>query len=81
VSEDLYARLEAAGIEVLYDDTDTRAGSKFATMDLIGLPYQVVAGPRGLKDGLLEVKDRATGEKEMLSPEATMNKLTAALTD
>ncbi|WP_422376562.1 proline--tRNA ligase [Roseibium sp.] len=80
-SEDLYAKLEAAGMEVLYDDTDTRAGAKFATMDLIGLPYQVVAGPRGLKDGLLEVKDRATGEKEMLSPEATLNKLTAALTD
>jgi len=80
-SEDLYAKLEAAGIEVLYDDTETRAGAKFATMDLIGLPFQVVAGPRGLKDGLLEVKDRATGEKEMLSPEATLNKLTAALTD
>lgn len=80
-SEDLYAKLEAAGIEVLYDDRDTRAGAKFATMDLIGLPYQVVAGPRGLKDGLLEVKDRATGEKEMLSPEAALNKLTAALTD
>lgn len=80
-SEDLYAKLEAAGIEVLYDDRDTRAGAKFATMDLIGLPYQVVAGPRGLKDGLLEVKDRATGEKEMLSPEAALNMLTAALTD
>lgn len=78
--EDLYAKLEAAGVEVLYDDTDNRAGAKFATMDLIGLPFQVVAGPRGLKDGLLEVKDRATGEKEMLSPEATLNKLTAALT-
>ena len=81
VCEDLYAKFETAGIEVLYDDTDTRAGAKFATMDLIGLPFQVVAGPRGLKDGLLEVKDRATGEKEMLSPEATLNKLTAALTD
>ncbi len=81
VCEDLYAKFEAAGIEVLYDDTDTRAGAKFATMDLIGLPFQVVAGPRGLKDGLLEVKDRATGEKEMLSPEASLNKLTAALTD
>ncbi|WP_428525899.1 proline--tRNA ligase [Roseibium sp.] len=81
VCEDLYAKLEAAGIEVLYDDTDSRAGAKFATMDLIGLPFQVVAGPRGLKDGVLEVKDRATGEKEMLTPEATLNKLTAALTD
>ncbi len=81
VSEDLYAKLEAAGLEVLYDDTDTRAGAKFATMDLIGLPYQVVAGPRGLKDGLLEVKERSTGEKEMMTPEAALNKLTAALTD
>ncbi|MGV2975733.1 proline--tRNA ligase [Roseibium alexandrii] len=81
VCEDLYAKLEAVGIEVLYDDTDSRAGAKFATMDLIGLPFQVVAGPRGLKDGVLEVKDRATGEKEMLTPEATLNKLTAALTD
>ncbi|MBD8891071.1 proline--tRNA ligase [Roseibium litorale] len=78
--EALYAKLEAAGIEVLYDDTDNRAGSKFATMDLIGLPYQVVAGPRGLKDGVLEVKDRRTGEKELLSPEATFDKLKAALT-
>jgi len=81
VSEDLYAKLEAAGLEVLYDDTDTRAGAKFATMDLIGLPYQVVAGPRGLKDGLLEVKERSTGEKEMMTPEAALNKLTSALTD
>jgi len=77
---DLYGKLERAGIEVLYDDTDARAGSKFATMDLIGLPYQVVGGPRGLKDGVFEVKNRATGEKEMLSPEATLNKLVAALT-
>ncbi|NVK35780.1 MAG: proline--tRNA ligase [Rhodobacteraceae bacterium] len=78
--EDLYAKLEAAGIEVLYDDTDNRAGAKFATMDLIGLPFQVVGGPRGLKDGLFEVKDRRSGEKEMLSPEATFNKLVSALT-
>ncbi|MBO0344538.1 proline--tRNA ligase [Roseibium limicola] len=80
VCEDLYAKLEAAGIEVLYDDTDNRAGAKFATMDLIGLPFQVVAGPRGLKDGLLEVKERKTGEKEMLTVEATLAKLQAALT-
>ncbi|MEO1111199.1 MAG: proline--tRNA ligase [Pseudomonadota bacterium] len=81
VSEDLYAKLAAAGLAVLYDDTDARAGAKFATMDLIGLPYQVVAGPRGLKDGLLEVKERSTGEKEMMTPEAALNKLTSALTD
>ncbi|MBO6755576.1 MAG: proline--tRNA ligase [Roseibium sp.] len=79
-SEDLYGKLTAAGVEVLYDDTDTRAGAKFATMDLIGLPYQVVAGPRGLKDGVVEVKNRASGEKELLSPDAVVNKLVPALT-
>ncbi|GGB60473.1 proline--tRNA ligase [Roseibium aquae] len=78
--EDLYDRLTAAGVEVLYDDTDNRAGAKFATMDLIGLPYQLVAGPRGLKNGVVEVKTRATGEKEELSPDAAVNKLLAALT-
>jgi len=78
--EDLYAQLTTAGVEVLYDDTDNRAGAKFATMDLIGLPYQLVAGPRGLKDGVVEVKNRATGEKEELSLEAAVNKLVAALT-
>ncbi|MFD1694152.1 proline--tRNA ligase [Roseibium aestuarii] len=80
VCEDLYARLEASGIEVLYDDTSKSAGAKFASMDLIGLPFQVVAGPRGLKDGLLEVKDRKTGEKEMLTVDATIARLQAALT-
>jgi len=78
--ESLYGQLSAAGIEVLYDDTDNRAGAKFATMDLIGLPYQLVAGPRGLKDGVVEVKNRATGEKEELTLEAAVNKLVAALT-
>jgi len=80
VCSDLYARLEAAGHEVLYDDVDTRAGGKFATMDLIGLPFQIIAGPRGLKDGVVEVKDRATGERESLSPDAAFNKVHAALT-
>jgi len=59
----LYRELSNAGIEVLYDDTDERAGGKFATMDLIGLPYQVSVGPRGLKDGMAEFKIRASGEK------------------
>ena len=71
------AELAKAGVEVLYDDRDERAGAKFATMDLIGLPYQLVVGPKGLKDGVVEIKTRATGERETLTPEAAIAKLTA----
>ena len=60
----IYADLQAAGVDVLYDDKDDRAGAKFARMDLIGLPWQVIVGPRGLKDGIAEVKCRRTGERE-----------------
>ncbi len=59
----LYEKLEAAGIETLYDDTDDRAGAKFARMELIGLPWQLVIGPKGLEKGVIEVKNRKTGEK------------------
>ncbi|WP_298728315.1 proline--tRNA ligase [uncultured Ferrovibrio sp.] len=76
--DDLYAKLKTAGFDVLYEDRDERAGAKFATMDLIGLPYQITVGPRGLKSGLVEVKNRATGEKEELSIEAALNKLAQA---
>ena len=55
-----------AGIEVLYDDTSERAGGKFATMDLIGLPYQIVIGPKGLKSGEAELSERGTGTKESM---------------
>ena len=65
--EKLYAALEAKGVDVLYDDRDERAGAKFGTMDLIGLPWQVIIGPRGLKDGIAEVKNRKTGERENVS--------------
>ena len=74
--EILYKALKAAGKDVLYDDTDNRAGAKFATMDLIGLPQQIVVGPRGLADGVVELKNRATGDRETLSVEALINKLT-----
>ncbi len=60
----LYRALGAKGRDVLYDDTDDRAGSKFSTMDLIGLPWQVIIGPRGLKEGIAEVKNRKTGVRE-----------------
>jgi len=67
---DLYAKLTNAGIDVLYDDTDERAGAKFSTMDLIGVPYQLIVGPKGLKTGELELKVRATGARETISLEA-----------
>ncbi|SLN53809.1 proline--tRNA ligase [Oceanibacterium hippocampi] len=72
--EDFYGKLRKAGVEVLYDDTDERAGAKFATMDLIGLPWQVTIGPRGLKNGIVEVKNRKSGAKEELSLDAALNR-------
>jgi prolyl-tRNA synthetase len=72
--EDLYAKLTAAGKDVLYDDRDDRPGGKFATADLIGLPWQLVIGPRGLEKGVVEVKNRATGVKEELSMDAVLNR-------
>ena len=74
-ADDLYARLTAAGIDTLYDDRDERGGAKFATMDLIGLPWQIVVGPKGLASGVVEVKRRATGEKVELSPEDAVAKV------
>ncbi|WP_420561582.1 proline--tRNA ligase [Tepidicaulis sp.] len=71
----LYATLTKAGVEVLYDDRDERAGAKFSGMDLIGLPWQLVVGPRGLKNGVVELKERATGTREELSTEAAVKKL------
>ena len=64
--ETLYAELQAAGLDVLYDDRDQPAGAKFATADLIGIPYQIILGPRGLKEGQAEIKHRKSGERESL---------------
>ena len=63
---------------MLYDDTDARAGGKFATMDLIGLPKQLIIGPRGLKNGEVELKDRRTGEKSAATLDDAVNRLAAA---
>jgi prolyl-tRNA synthetase len=71
--ETIYAALVAAGVDPLYDDKADRGGVKFSRMDLIGLPYQIVVGPRGLKTGEVEVKDRASGERQSLSIEAAIN--------
>jgi prolyl-tRNA synthetase len=76
-ADNLYAKLGAAGVEVLYDDREDSPGTKFATMDLIGLPYQLVIGPRGVANNVVEVKERATGAKSELSPDAVLNRLTA----
>jgi len=62
----LYGELHSAGLDTLYDDRDQPAGAKFATADLIGIPYQIILGPRGLKEGQAEVKYRKTGERETL---------------
>lgn len=75
--EDLYAKLSAAGVDPLYDDKDDRGGVKFSRMDLIGLPYQITIGPRGLKNGVVEVKTRASGEKVEMSPEAAIDFITS----
>ena len=74
---DLYQKLEKAGVDVLYDDRDDRPGAKFATMDLIGLPDQVIVGPKGLAEGKIEVKNRRTGARENLSLDEVLNKFTA----
>ncbi len=60
---------------MLYNDLDERAGAKFATADLIGLPWQVMVGPRGLAEGKVEVKQRADGTREMMSPAAALDLL------
>ncbi|WP_294392684.1 proline--tRNA ligase [uncultured Sphingomonas sp.] len=73
----LYKELQAAGVEVLYDDRDERGGAKFATMDLIGLPWQIVIGPKGLEKGVVELKRRATGEREELAPADALAKVSA----
>jgi prolyl-tRNA synthetase len=73
--ERLYAALTAKGIDTLYHDLDERPGSKFATADLIGVPWQILVGPRGLAEGKVEVKRRFDGSREMMSPEDVLVRL------
>src|SRR5262249_31558192 len=77
-ADDLYAKLQRAKLDVLYDDRDESPGAKFAAMELIGLPYQLVIGPRGLEKGVVELKTRKTGAREELSAEAALKRLGAA---
>lgn len=73
--EGLYAALAAVGLEALYDDRSERAGAKFATMDLIGLPWRITVGPRGLAKGVVELTSRKTGESVEMTPEDAVAKL------
>ena len=75
--ENLYKQLTKAGLEPFYDDSNERAGGKFATMDLIGLPWRITVGPRGLKNGVVELTNRETGISEEMSPEAAVEKVIA----
>ena len=73
--EALYNSLSVLGLEPLYDDRNERAGGKFATMDLIGLPWRLTVGPRGLKNGVVELTNRKTGVSEELPPEKAVEKI------
>jgi prolyl-tRNA synthetase len=75
-ADEIYGRLTEAGVETLYDDRDERGGAKFATMDLIGLPWQLIVGPKGLERGVVELKRRSDGEREELSVESALARLT-----
>jgi prolyl-tRNA synthetase len=76
--EKIYAALEGAGKEVLYDETDNRAGAKFATMDLIGLPMQIIAGPRSIAEGQVELKNRLDGSRVTVTIDEAINQLSAS---
>ncbi|MBJ7576464.1 proline--tRNA ligase [Devosia sp. MC532] len=75
----LYEELNAAGLDMLYDDRDQPAGSKFATADLVGIPYQIILGPRGLKTGEVEIKHRKSGERETLPIAAAVERLVSLI--
>ena len=76
-ADEIYEKLTSAGVEVLYDDRDERGGVKLGSMDLIGLPWQLIVGPRGLAQGLVELKNRRTGEKQELPIDSALERLTA----
>ena len=73
--EQIYTSLRAKGVDALYNDIDERAGAKFAAADLIGVPWQVMVGPRGLAEGKVEVKKRSDGSRELMTPAAAIDRL------
>ncbi|MCP5087983.1 MAG: proline--tRNA ligase [Rhodobacteraceae bacterium] len=79
--EALYKELNAKGLEPIYDDRNERAGAKFATMDLIGIPWRITVGPRGLKNGVVELTSRKTGESVEVTPEEAVARCEAIYAD
>jgi prolyl-tRNA synthetase len=77
VCESAYAQLQAAGVDVLYDDTAERPGAKFSTMELIGVPHLIVVGPKGVKSGVVEYRNRKAGSSEEMTLEAALNRYLA----
>jgi prolyl-tRNA synthetase len=77
VAEEAYAALTAAGREPLYDDRDDRPGAKFASLDLVGIPWQLIVGPKGVAEGVVEIKRRATGERQTLTLDAALKAISA----
>jgi prolyl-tRNA synthetase len=73
----LYKTFQTMGLDPLYDDRDERAGAKFGTMDMIGLPWRITVGPRGLKNGVVELTSRRTGDSEEMTPEDAVTKIAA----
>ena len=78
VCDKVYEELGTNGIEILYDDTNERPGAKFAKMDLIGLPWQIVVGPKGVAEGKIELVYRSTGDATLLPLEEVIKKISAA---
>jgi len=76
VCETAYKALTAAGKDPLYDDRDDRPGAKFAATDLVGIPWQLIVGPKGVAEGVVELKRRATGERQTLPLEAALKAIT-----
>jgi len=76
-AEEIYRKLLGAGVETVFDDREERGGAKLASMDLIGLPWQLIVGPRGIAAGTVELKNRGTGEREELSIESALARLAA----
>ena len=75
--ESLYSRVKVFGYDALYDDTDARAGEKFSTADLIGVPWQIIVGPKTLAEGKVELKHRRSGERHMVSDEEALTKVSS----
>jgi len=76
VADEAYRALVAAGVDALLDDRDERPGAKFAALDLVGVPWQLIVGPKGVAEGVVEIKRRSTGERQTLPLEAALKAIT-----